>query len=84
MWATQNPTKNLYFIVFRGYNTKRTSLLEMELKGFFSQQHNLQNVEVLGLPSIFEDTLSSLLKEVTTIVAKGVKISTDQFFPPKK
>ena len=38
----------------------------MELKDFFHQQHNLKNVEVLGLPTKPKDTLSSLLKEVTT------------------
>ena len=38
----------------------------MELKSFFHQQHNLQNVEVLGLPTKPENTLSSLLKEATT------------------
>ena len=34
----------------------------MELKSFFHQQHKLHNVEVLGLPTKLEDTLSSLLK----------------------
>ena len=38
----------------------------LELTYFFSQQQNLHNVEVLGLPDLAEDTLSSLLKEVTT------------------
>ena len=66
MWATQNPTEKLYFVVVRGMNDKLTSLLEMDLKSFFHQQHNLQNVEVLGLPTNAEDTLSSLLKEATT------------------
>merc|ERR1719458_2186265 len=66
MWATQNPTERLYFVVVRGKNTQLTSLLEMDLKSFFHQQHNLQNVEVLGLPTKPEDTLSSLLKEATT------------------
>merc|ERR1719461_2376077 len=72
MWATQNPTEKLFFFVVRDTKsipreyTKLTSLLEMELKDFFHQQHNLKNVEVLGLPSKPEDTLSSLLKEVTT------------------
>merc|ERR1719458_1031267 len=66
MWATQNPTEKLYFVVVRGQNDKLTSLLEMDLKSFFHQQHNLQNVEVLGLPTKPEDTLSSLLKEATT------------------
>ena len=62
MWATQNPTEKLYFVVVRGDRTKLTSLLEIDLKSFFHQQHNLQNVEVLGLPTKPEDTLSSLLK----------------------
>ena len=30
-----------------------------------ASEHNLQNVEVLGLPTYAEDALSSLLKEVT-------------------
>merc|ERR1719507_228803 len=66
MWARENPTAKLYFFVVRENHAKRTSLLEMELKSFFHQQHYLQNVEVLGLPTSAEDTLSSLLKEVTT------------------
>ena len=68
MVATQNPTEKLYFVVVRdgGIFGKKTSLLEMELKSFFHEQHNLQNVEVLGLPTKPENTLSSLLKEATT------------------
>merc|ERR1719229_810189 len=66
MWATQNPSEKLFFVVVRYEYTKLTSLLEMDLKSFFHQQHNLQNVEVLGLPTKPEDTLSSLLKEATT------------------
>merc|ERR1712047_98283 len=46
MWAKQNPTEKLFFYVVRFQYTKRTSLLEMELKDFFHQQHNLNNVEV--------------------------------------
>ena len=34
----------------------------MELKSFFNEQHNLENVEVLGLPAKPEDTLRSLLR----------------------
>ena len=66
MWATQNPAERLYFVVVRGDRTTLTSLLEMDLKFFFYQQHNLQNVEGLGLPTRAGDTLSSLLKEATT------------------
>merc|ERR1711949_86015 len=35
----------------------------MDLKSFFNEQHNLENVEVLGLPAKPEDTLRSLLQE---------------------
>merc|ERR1712126_46674 len=66
MWATQNPTKKLFFVVVRHDWTKLTSLLEMELKDFFHEQHNLENVEVLGLPTEPKDALSSLLKELRT------------------
>merc|ERR1712004_778031 len=66
MWARENPTEKLFFFVVRYDYAKQTSLLEMELKDFFHQQHNLKNVEVLGLPTKPGDTLSSLLKEVTT------------------
>merc|ERR1712004_445878 len=66
MWAKENPKEKLFFVVVRDDHAKRTSLLEMELKDFFHQQHNLKNVEVLGLPTKPEYTLSSLLKEVTT------------------
>merc|ERR1719458_1622658 len=65
MWATQIPTEKLYFVVVRGEDDKLTSLLEMDLKFFFHQQHNLQNVEVLGLPTWDTVALSSLFKEVT-------------------
>jgi len=63
--ATNSPTEKLYFVVVRQEHVKQTSLLEMELKSLFHEQHNLQNVEVLGLPTKPEDTLSSLLKEAT-------------------
>merc|ERR1712051_607299 len=66
MVAKQNPTEKLNFVVIRNHSANKTSLLEMELKSFFHQQHKLQNVEVLGLPTEPEDTLSSLLKEATT------------------
>merc|ERR1719367_803238 len=67
MVAKQNPKENLYFVVVRDDNRgKKTSLLEWELKSFFHEQHKLQNVEVLGLPTKPKNTLSSLLKEATT------------------
>ena len=66
MWATQNPRENLFCVVARYKNAKQTNLLEMELTYFFHKQHNLLNIEVLGLPTLAEDTLSSLLKEATT------------------
>ena len=66
MWATQNPTEKLYFVVVRDEGAKLTSLLEIDLKSFFHQQHNLQNVVVFGLPTKLEDTLISPLKEATT------------------
>ena len=53
----------------------------MELKDFFHQQHNLQNVEVLGLPTKSEDTLSSLLKEVTTR-SQGSSFMVDELVLP--
>ena len=62
MWAIQNPTKKLFFVVVHYEHVKRASLLEMELKDFFQGQHNLQNVEVLGLPTNPKDTLSRLLR----------------------
>ena len=66
MWARQNPTESLFFVVVRYQNVKKTSLLEMELRHFFHQQHNLHNVEVFGLPTQAGDALSRLLKKVTT------------------
>ena len=65
MWATQNLTEKLYFVVVRDEDAKLTSLLEMELKYFFYTQHKLQNVKVLGLPIHPKYTLSNLYKEVT-------------------
>merc|ERR1719150_2819996 len=81
MWATQNPTEKLFFVVVRDEKAKRTSLLEMELKDFFHQQHNLKNVEVLGLPTKPLDTLSSLLKEVTTR-PQGSSFMVDELLMP--
>merc|ERR1719323_2935445 len=81
MWATQNPTKKLFFVVVRDEDTNRTSLLEIELKDFFHQQHNLKNVEVLGLPAKPEDTLNSLLKEVITR-PQGSSFMVDEFVLP--
>ena len=62
MWATQNPTQRMNFVVARDEFAKKTSLLEMELKSFFHEQHNLKNVEVLGLPVKPQKALRSLLK----------------------
>merc|ERR1712156_294702 len=64
-----------------GDHAKQTSLLEMELKDFFHQQHNLKNVELLGLPTEPEATLSSLLKEVTTR-PQGSSFMVDEFIMP--
>merc|ERR1712004_472775 len=83
MWATQYPTEKLFFVVVRGQEAKQTSLLEMELKDFFHQQHNLKNVEVLGLPTEPKDTLSSLLKEVTTR-PQGSSFMVDEFIMPRE
>ena len=65
MLASQDLSKPLYFVVVRKKRSKLTSLLEMELKSFFQQQHKLQNVEVLGLPTRPKDTLGSLLDKAT-------------------
>merc|ERR1712016_321721 len=46
MWATQNPTEKLYFVVVREED-KRTSLLEMDLKYFFNQQQHQAQRQVL-------------------------------------
>ena len=70
MWATQNPTKKLFFVVVRYEDAKLTSLLEMELKDFFHQQHNLHNVEVIGLPTEPKDTIKSLSKMMTSMQIK--------------
>merc|ERR1712004_269756 len=82
MWATQNPTKKLFFVVVRNEYTKLTSLLEMELKDFFHQQHNLKNVEVLGLPSEPKDTLKSLLKMMKTSVKIRIPFTSRRFKLP--
>ena len=66
MWAKQNPTVKLVFVVVREDAVNLTSLLEMELKYFFHQQHNLQNVEVLDLLTSPTNALRSLLREATT------------------
>merc|ERR1712013_272400 len=63
MWATQNPQQKLFFVVVK--KEEKATLLEMELKDFFQQQNNLQNVEVIGLRSIF-GTLKRLLELATT------------------
>merc|ERR1712004_130255 len=82
MWATQNPTKKLFFVVVRDEDVKLTSLLEMELKDFFHQQHNLKNVEVLGLPSEPKDTLKSLLKMMKTSVKIRIPFTSRRFKLP--
>merc|ERR1712227_604360 len=82
MWATQNPTEKLFFVVVRDGTIWRTSLLEMELKDFFHQQHNLKNVEVLGLSTRPEDALSSLLKEVTARPS-GSSFMVDEVILPR-
>ena len=66
MWAEQNPTLQMYFVVARYDFAQQTSLLEMELEYFFHHQHNLKNVKVLGIPTKPDEALSRLLKEVTT------------------
>merc|ERR1711994_1202843 len=68
IWATDNPSKNLYFCVVRDQFTTNTNLLEMELKQYF-QEHNSQNVTVLGLPASPNDTLSELHKKMLSMPA---------------
>jgi len=82
MWATQNPTEKLFFVVVRYEDANLTSLLEIELKDFFNQQHNLKNVEVLGLPIEEDDILSSLLKEVTN-QPQGSSFMVDELVIPE-
>ena len=65
MWARENRAEKLVFVVVRDENASRTSLLEIELRFFFRDQHNLPNIEVLGLPSFPKNTLTILLKEAT-------------------
>ena len=58
-WYTgTNWTRKFRELILDRHNTRQTSLLEMELEDFFHQHHNLQNVEVLGLPTYAEDILS--------------------------
>ena len=59
IWATDNPSEKLYFCVVRESYSKNTTLLELDLKLFF-QEHNAQNVTVLGLPSRSDKTMSEL------------------------
>ena len=62
MWARRNYPAKLCFVVVRDEKATLTSLLEMELKYFFHQQHSLENIEVLGLPSHPEYTLRDLMR----------------------
>merc|ERR1711994_480567 len=66
IWATDNPSEKLYFCVVRDLLSTNTSLLEMELKEYF-QEHNLQNITVLGLPSSHIDTMSELHKKMLSM-----------------
>merc|ERR1711962_1140711 len=68
IWATDNPSERLYFCVVRDSLTTNPTLLEMELKQYF-QEHNAQNVTVLGLPSLFHDTMSELHKKMLSMPA---------------
>merc|ERR1719220_830538 len=68
IWATDNPSENLYFCVVRSPITTNATLLEMELKHYF-QEHNLQNVTVLGLPYNPWDTMSELHKKMLSMPA---------------
>ena len=65
MWASQNRAQKLFFVIVRGKSSFLTSLLEMELKYFFHEQHSLHNIEVLGLPTKHSRALSDLYYEVT-------------------
>ena len=66
IWAKDNPSENLYFCVVRDYFTTNTTLLEMELKHYF-EEHNLQNVTVLGLPTFHENTMSELHQKMSSM-----------------
>ena len=66
--ATDNPSENLYFCVVVNNGTKNTTLLEMELKHYF-QEHNLQNITVIGLPSDAVNTMSELHKKMLSMPA---------------
>ena len=68
IWATDNPSENLYFCVVKNQFTTNTTLLEMEVKHYF-EEHNLQNVTVLGLPSGHRNTLSELHKKMLSMPA---------------
>ena len=81
MWATQNPTEKLFFVVVRKVKAELTSLLEMELKYFFHQQHNLQNVEVLGLPTTPKDTQISLVNLIYTFDTYGLSLLFEEVTP---
>ena len=66
IWATDNPSEKLYFCVVRDTSTSNTTLLELELKLYF-QEHNAQNVTVLGLPSNLHNTMSELHKKMVSM-----------------
>ena len=60
MWAKENPISKLYFVVMREEEAELTSLLEIELKGFFHRKHQLENIKVLGLTATPENSLTAL------------------------
>ena len=61
MLVSQDLSKSLYLAVANDSQTtlfwqnitltSHTSLLEMDLKSFFKEQHNISNVKVLGIPT---------------------------------
>ena len=67
IWATDNPSEKLYFCVVRTDSTKNTTPLELESKLYFLE-HNLKNVTVPGLPSIWTDTMSKLQKKMRSML----------------
>ena len=68
IWATDNSSQKLYFCVVRGSGTKNPTLLELDLKDYF-QEHNVQNVTVLGIPSNPKETMSELFKKMSSMPA---------------
>ena len=65
IWATDNPSENLYFGVVRESHTTNTTLLELDLKLYF-QEHNVQNVTVVSLPSSCGDSMKKLHKKMVS------------------